>query len=224
MTRRIAHLAFMATTLACDGRGDDSATRRPDTSRDTLRRVQVVSATVHVETLRVAPLGRTASGADYDSALARLRLPITPAQPLKLTVADTTDGNNYQAAAEWMRGNDTSSRGRNRFTLGWERYASGVLIVRLDTLLDRHRQQSPFETTLADSVAHVGLTRAEVVADECRLAGYEPDQRVVGVLPDDTVGVWMRPRVAWFVDTIAARVRRIRPDSLACWLIPDRDR
>lgn len=218
-----SRVAVLATVLACGDRSDDAA-RRPDSLRDTFRRVQVVSATVHVETLEVAPKGRPARGAEYDSALARLLLPVTPDHPLRLTVADTTDGKNYQAAAEWMQGNDTSSRRRNRFTLGWERYASGVLIVRLDTLLDRHRQQSPFATVLADSVGHAGLARAEVVADQCRLAGYEPEQRLVGVLPDDTVGVWMRPRLAWFVDTIATRIRRMRPDSLACWLIPDRDR
>lgn len=144
-------------------------------------------------------------------------------EPVTLSPTDTLDGSNYQAAAWWMRGNDTSSRGRNRFALGYERYASGVLILKLDTLLERDRQQIPFETAIADSIAVAGLAPIEGIADECR-RGQQTDEHIVGLLPADTVGVWMRPRLAWFVDTLASRFRLVPTDSLSCWLPPDRDR
>lgn len=225
MQRLTATSLLIAVLAACVARTDDPrpAQSVADSSRRPVGRAVAVGATVRVETLAVTPLGVPPVGPAYDRAIAAFvgSGSLAAAGPL---APDDTDITNYQAAGGWMRGNDTSARGRNRFAIGYERFTAGVLVLRLDTLLERERKETPFETAGADSLAVAGLARAERVADECRLLGFETDQHIVGLLPSDTVGVWMRPRLAWYVDTVAARFRPLRPDSLACWLPPDRDR
>lgn len=224
---RTSRWSFLIALLtACVGTADQPAVARApatDSARQPLRRAVVQSAVVHVETLAVASFGRPPAGPAYDSAVRSFLLPATR-EPSATFAPNDTDVSNYAAGSGWMRGNDTSGRGRNRFSLGYERYTSGILILRLDTLLQRELRQSPFETAGGDSIAIAGLARREGVADECRLLGFDIDEHIVGLLPSDTVDAWMRPRLAWFVDTAATRFRRMRPDSVVCWLPPGRDR
>lgn len=139
--------------------------------------------------------------------------------PVTITASDETDVSNYQAAG-WRLAGVADSAGDTvfRFFPGFRRFSSGVLIFTLDTTLTRDRTGPPFDTHLADSIAIRGLGAFERFATDCRIGTTALDERIVGVVPDTVPERWMRPRVAWTIDTTVARIRELKPDSVLCKL------
>lgn len=219
MRRRIRALTICLCCASCSRA--DHATPGSDTPRTANR---VVPVPVAAEPVDTAESGALAAGPSYEAEL-RASLLDGSARTALVTLApgDTVDISNYQAAAWWLGRDDGSSRQRWRFSAEFARYASGVLVLKLDTLLARDQQQPPFHTALADSIAVRGLGVPERLSTYCRLTGYRPDDRMIGVMRDSTSGRWKRPRLAWFVDTAASRFRGIKPDRLACRLDEEPD-
>ena len=155
----------------------------------------------------------------YEAAVRASVLPDeTSAGAARLAPSDTIDTSNYQAAAWWMGRDDSSPRHRWRFSAEFARYTSGVVVFKLDTLLVRDQQRPPFNSATADSIAVGGLRKPERLSTVCRVAGHRSDDRILGLMPDSTSGRWIPPRLAWFVDTVTSRFRRMKPDGLACRL------
>jgi hypothetical protein len=139
--------------------------------------------------------------------------------PVTLAAGDETDVSNYQSSGWWLGwvGGGSNSKPL-RFSADFDRFTSGVLLLKLDTALVRNRKEPPFETKLADSIAVRGLGKTERFATDCRFGAHRVDERLTGVVPDSTPDRWMRPRLAWLFDTVSARIRRVRPDSISCML------
>lgn len=132
---------------------------------------------------------------------------------------DETDTSNYQAAY-WHFGSteDSPQRSLARFSAGFERYTSGALIVTLDTALDRFHLGPPYLTSRTDSIMVRGLGKTERFANDCRVGTQPRDARLLGVVRDSTPLLWTVPRLAWTIDSVAAKFRPIRTDSLLCSL------
>jgi hypothetical protein len=159
----------------------------------------------------------------YRAALAANILPDEKTEPrVTLAASDETDASNYQSSGWWL-GWDGSGARSPRFSADFNRFTSGVLLLKLDTTLLRNRTGPPFDTKLADSIAVRGLGRTERFATDCRFSAHSVDERLTGLVPDTTPERWMRPRLAWLFDTVAARIRRMRPDSISCILSPNPD-
>ena len=216
---------LLCLVAACSPRTDSAAVKSDTVGtarRAVVGRAVVVSAVVDSE-VTIEP-GAAATGPSYEAHLAALVLPDGgAAAAVNLAPSDSTDMTNYQAQGWWLGRDDTSPRRRWRFSAGFERFTSGVVALRLDTLLVRDQQEPPFNTTHADSVAVGGLHPVERLATTCRVVGHRPDDRIIGVVRDSTPERWTTPRLAWFVDTAQSRFRRVKPDSLACWLAPNPD-
>jgi hypothetical protein len=163
------------------------------------------------------------SGAEYESLLVAELLPDDRRNAPPTLAATDTSTINYQAEGWWMILGDRTPRQRSRFSANYERYTSGLAILSLDTLIEREKAQPPFDTSPADKVATRGLRELERVASKCRFGQHETDERILGIVGDTTPDVWMRPRVAWFVDTMTSRFRSMRPDALTCRLAPNPD-
>jgi hypothetical protein len=161
----------------------------------------------------------------YDALLARSILPEEKAGlPLTLAPTDETDMSNFQSAGWWLVSNKDGSRPNSmRFLGDFSRFTSGLLVLTLDTTLVRNQTEGPFDTKRADSIAVPGLGKTERFSTDCRFAAHPLDERINGLVPDTTANKWMRPRLVWFFDTTSARIRRIRPDSISCMLMPDPD-
>ena len=161
----------------------------------------------------------------YRAALAANVLPDEKTEPrVTLAASDETDVSNYQSSGWWLGwGSDGSVAKSPRFSADFVRFTSGVLLLKLDTTHVRNRTEPPFDTKLADSIAVRGLGTSERFATDCRFSAHSVDERLTGLVPDTTPEKWMRPRLAWLFDTVSARIRRIRPDSISCILSPDPD-
>jgi len=160
-----------------------------------------------------------AYGAEYEgkvdaSLLTEERESALPVHP---TSSEETDLSNYQAGG-WSFSYDTASTRRALFHyyMNYDRFTSGVLIVTLDTA-------AALDARPADSLAIAGLGSRERFAEHCRFGGYRPDDRIIGVVRDSTPERWMPARLAWLIDGRSARLRAMRPDSVACKLDEDPD-
>jgi hypothetical protein len=193
--------------------------------RDANVRGIAVAVSARVDSLVLAePRGARPAGAAYERALAASVLRQDASERVSLAPGDEEDLSNYQAESWWMGVGDTSAPSRRwRFSAAFERYTSGVLTFRLDTLVERRRRAPPFESVTADSVAVRGLGAIERFATRCRFGAYGTDERIAGVVRDSTPDRWMQPRIAFFIDTVASRIRRMRADLLACRLAPNPD-
>lgn len=141
MITRAAFVLVLSLASACNPRADASvsggdATGGPSTT--ILGRAVPVSVTITVETLVTRDRGLAAIGAAYEAGLMARVLPDgAPTAPITLAASDTIDTTNYRAEGWWMGHNDGSARGRWRFSLDFARFTSGVVVLRLDTLLER---------------------------------------------------------------------------------------
>lgn len=159
----------------------------------------------------------------YAAAVAASVLPNQKAESrVTLTPTDETDMSNYQSSGWWL-GWDGSSAKSPRFSADFVRFTSGVLLLKLDTTLIRNQTEPPLNTKLADSIAVQGLGRTERFATDCKLGTHSVDVRLTGLVPDTIPEKWMRPRLAWLFDTVSARIRRLKPDSLSCILASNPD-
>lgn len=144
--------------------------------------------------------------------------------PLTLATTDETDMSNYQSAGWWLGINKNGSRPNSmRFLADFSRFTSGLLVLILDTTLVRNQTEAPFDTKRADSIAVPRLGKTERFSTDCKFGAHPLDERINGVVPDTTANKWMRPRLVWLFDTVSARIRRIKPDSISCMLMPDAD-
>jgi hypothetical protein len=131
---------------------------------------------------------------------------------------------NFQSSGWWLGWTDDPPQPKaRRFLADYSRFTSGVLVLALDTTLVRNQTQAPFDTKLADSIAVRGLAKTERFSTNCKFGVHSLDERLNGVVPDTTANTWMRPRLAWMFDTVFARIRRMKPDSIKCMLMPDPD-
>jgi hypothetical protein len=210
---------------ACNERGDDAAASSDSVGATSqVRHGQARPESIAIDSAITIVPGLSAKGTTYEIALAQRVLPDEPPTiVISLTPSDTIDTANYQAAGWWLGYNDSSARGRWRFSADFERFASGVLVLRLDTLLFRDQLQPPFSSARADSIAVGGLREKERLATRCSVVGYHTDDRILGLMPDSSSERWMTPRMAWLVDTVASRFRRISTDVLTCWRAPNPD-
>jgi len=218
-------MLLMCLVTACSAR-TDSAAAKSDTVGAAPQAVvgRAVPVSIVVDSAVTTEPGAAATGPSYEADLVALVIPDGGASAaVTLAPGDTTDITNYQAQGWWLGRDDTSPRQRWRFAADFARFTSGVAVLRLDTLLVRDQQDPPFHSALADSVAVGGLRTVERLATTCRVVGHRTDDRIIGLVRDSTPERWMTPRLAWFVDTTRSRFRRIRPDSLACWLAPNPD-
>jgi hypothetical protein len=157
-------------------------------------------------------------GLEYERAVQAALLPdVRDATPVRPPTSDETDLSNYQAAG-WRIGVDPDDVGRIpvRFFANYSRGTSGVVTITLDTTLTGRRLEPPFDSNVGDSVAIAGLRRQERVAIECRFGAYDRDERIIGVLRNDTREQWMPARIAWLLDTARVRIRAIRPMGITC--------
>jgi hypothetical protein len=144
--------------------------------------------------------------------------------PVTLAPTDETDMSNYQSGGGWLGYSEPGTRPKAmRFLADFTRFTSGVLLLTLDTTLVRNQTDPPFDSKLADSIAVRGLGKTERFSTDCKFGARSRDERLNGLVPDTTPNKWMRPRLAWMFDTVSARIRRIRPDSISCMLLPDPD-
>lgn len=207
-------LVFVPLSLACS-----ADTPRTDASSSVSSTRAVIAGWESTSTPQSSSSGRvktTAPLADsaYEARLAANFLPDEKSdRPVTLAPTDETDVSNYQSS-DWSLG----SEAKPRFSADFNRFTSGVLFLKLDTTLVRNRTEPPFDTKLADSIAVRGLGKTERFATDCKYAQHSVDERLTGLVPDTTPEKWMHPRLAWIFDTVAARIRRMRPDSIACAL------
>jgi hypothetical protein len=212
-------LVFVPLSLACNGDAP-----RTDTSSSVSSTRAVIAGYESTSTRRDSSsrsVKTTAPAADsaYEARLAVNLLPDEKSgQPVTLTATDETDMSNYQSSGWWL-----GSEAKPRFYADFNRFTSGVLFLKLDTTLVRNRTQPPFATKLADSVAVRGLGKTERFATDCRFGAHSADERLTGLVADTTPERWMRPRLAWLFDTVSARIRRMRPDSISCALSSNPD-
>jgi hypothetical protein len=163
----------------------------------------------------------TVDDSTYNALLAANTLPEEKtAATVRLAPNDTIDMSNFQSSGWWL---GVGKDGSRRFSADYERYTSGMLVLTLDTTLVRNQRDAPFDTKRADSIAASGLGRTERFSSECKFGAHSTDERITGLVRDSTPEIWTRPRLAWLFDTAYARIRRMRPDSIACMLMPDPD-
>ena len=130
--------------------------------------------------------------------------------------ADETDKSNYQAEYNHFGGGmDPIDHNVERFSVGYERFTSGALIVTLDTSLVRTEVGPPYYFRLADSILVRGLAKTERFTIDCQAGGHW-DRRILGLLRDSIRHQLARPRLAWMIDTAAGKLRGIKTDSLSC--------
>jgi hypothetical protein len=104
---------------------------------------------------------------------------------------------------------------RSRFDIGAEHYASGRLVLTLDTISPRVLTEDVESTrTLTDSLVVTGISSKESWSRACSRGGRY-DGFVVGVIPN-TVTAPTIPRLAWQFDTVSFRIRAISTDSILC--------
>lgn len=160
----------------------------------------------------------------YWLALTSLALPNdTNTKPVKLAPTDETDVTNLQGSSMRLGRDADADAGRSVFSVDFTRYSSGALIMTLERSPVGQAAENLSEVKPSDSIAVAGLGLTERVGSECRLGSRRRNELLMGVVPDSTRMHWMRPRLAWLVDTVAARFRRIRPDSVSCLLWEDPD-
>jgi hypothetical protein len=166
-----------------------------------------------------------AEDSPYAFALAANILPDEKAAlQVRLAASDETDVSNYQASGWWLGPDmDGPNAKPPHYSADFVRFTSGVLLLKLDTTLVRNRTEPPFDTKVADSIAVRGLGRAERFATDCRFGAHPVDERLTGVVPDSVPDRWMKARLAWLFDTVSARIRRVRPDSISCMLSANPD-
>ena len=216
----MAALPFAATTCNVD------APRTNSSSSPSVRTVVAGWESVSIKRDSTIAANNPVMPSDDSACTAALDANILPNEKTEprvtLAPTDETDVSNYQSSGWWL-GWDGSNAKSPRFSADFVRFTSGVLLLKLDTTLARNRTEPPFDTKLADSIAVRGLGKTERFATDCKFGTHSVDARLTGLVPDSMPERWMRPRLGWLFDTVSAKIRRIRPDSLSCILASDPD-
>jgi hypothetical protein len=103
----------------------------------------------------------------------------------------------------------------SRFNIAVELFASGRMVLALDTLWPRVYTEGTNPTrTVTDSLVVTGVSAKENWTYNCTRSGaYEPF--VVAVIPMLSPAARV-PRLAWKFDTATYRIRPFPPDSILC--------
>jgi|SRR6267378_6087525 len=110
--------------------------------------------------------------------------------------------------------------GHSRFDIAVDLYASGRLVLALDTIWPRVDIEDTESTrTLADSLVVTGISTKETWTNNCRRGG-QYQGFVVAVIPN-RVTARAVPRLAWNFDTVSYRIHALPTDSLQCAEISD---
>ena len=105
--------------------------------------------------------------------------------------------------------------GNERFTGQHVRHPSGLMVIWFDTAT-RATEDTPARTTHVDSVVVSGLQHGEYLTFYCNADGRHDTRKsqIVGILRDTTN--YLRPRMAWVLDTVSYRIRAIPTDRVLC--------
>jgi hypothetical protein len=215
----------LGLVLACKAGSSASGARQPVVTSSTRRVVagwEAMPSRADSSNLPPKPLSAEEDSL-YWLALTSLVLPNSIAKPVKLAPTDDTDVTNVQGSSMRLGRDAGADAGRPVFSVDFTRYSSGALIMTLERSPVGQAAENLSDVKPSDSIAVAGLGPTERVGSECRLGSRRRNELVMGVVPDSTRMHWMRPRLAWLVDTVAARFRRIRPDSVSCLLWEDPD-
>jgi hypothetical protein len=230
-TGRLFTLSWMATTLAfavgCKADPPASAKQAGFASSTPVRGVIAGWEPIPLRPDSSNPPAKSSPAEDglYWSALKSLVLPDeTITKPVMLASTDETDVTNAQGASMRLGRDADADAGRPVFSVDFTRFSSGVLIMTLErSPVGQAAENLPDIIKPSDSIAVAGLAPTERVASECRLGLRSRNELLMGVVPDSSRMHWMRPRLAWLVDTVSSRFRRIRPDSVSCLIWEDPD-
>lgn len=124
----------------------------------------------------------------------------------------------------WIVGRDEDvPNSGSRFEAGGDRYRSGFLVIYLDTALKRaYPGEPPHERARADSLIVTGLAPGETFARLCKVSATLSKGETAGLMRDTVTEQWLKPRLAWFFDTVNVRIRAVPTDSVLCMLeMPD---
>jgi hypothetical protein len=107
------------------------------------------------------------------------------------------------------------NNGNERFTGRLVRHPSGLLVIWFDTAT-RATEDTPAGTTHVDSVVVSGLQHGEYLTVFCNAEGRHETwkSQVVGILRDTTN--YLRPRMAWMLDTVSYKIKAIPTDPVLC--------
>ena len=105
--------------------------------------------------------------------------------------------------------------GNERFTGQLIRVPSGLLLLWFDTTT-RATEDTPAGTTHVDSLAVYGLQPGEFFTYYCNADGKQETwtTQIVGILRD--TANYIRPRLAWMLDTSSFKIRAIPTDQVLC--------
>ena len=107
------------------------------------------------------------------------------------------------------------NNGNERFTGMHVRHPSGLMVIWFDTAV-RATEDTPAGTTHVDSVVVSGLQHGEYLTFYCNADGRHETwkSQIVGILRDTTN--YLRPRMAWMLDTVSYKIRAIPTDKVLC--------
>ena len=139
-----------------------------------------------------------------------------PATPVSADQEAAISGGQYDPIDPDGGGANPSSR----FAIGVDLFASGRLVLALDTLWPRVQTEDTNRTrTVTDSLVVTGISSKENWTYNCTKAGqYEPF--VVAVIPMEASAPTV-PRLAWKFDTVTYRIRPIPANSISCAELSD---
>jgi hypothetical protein len=109
---------------------------------------------------------------------------------------------------------------RSRFDVAADLYASGRLLLTLDTIWPRvETERSESTRTVADSLVVIGISTDDTWSNNCTRSGRY-DGFIVGVIPNSATAPVAAQR-AWIIDTVSYRIRAISTSSILCSQLSD---
>ena len=132
-----------------------------------------------------------------------------PGEEAEILFSEPPDSNAYT----WTF--PSIDNGNERFTGNHVRHPSGLMVIWFDTAT-RATEDTPAGTTHVDSVVVSGLQPGEYLAIYCNAAGRHETwkSQIVGILRD--TANYLRPRMAWMLDTVSYKIRAIPTEPVLC--------
>jgi hypothetical protein len=129
----------------------------------------------------------------------------------------TLDSTVYQES--WNVGHDLEEPEKSfnsRFSVRVQKLSSGKLTIFLDSAVSGNEPKSS-QVFVADSAQVTGLTAADRFTQGC-MTTSRTLWPILGVLRDSVYERQGRPRVVWHLDTLNARITKLSPDSVSCFI------
>jgi hypothetical protein len=164
------------------------------------------------------------SGSAPEQASSSQSAPTNPPDSTSSTGSPPTAISGEQADIQFREPPDSNDRmwtfpdmnnGNERFTGMHVRHPSGLMVIWFDTAT-RATEDTPAGTTHVDSVVVSGLKHGEYLTFYCNADGRHETwkSQIVGILRDTTN--YLRPRMAWILDTVSYKIRAIPTDKVLC--------